>query len=671
MTRFGATPDDWSHFEFIGLRADLVPCVCNPEAVISPRSALKSVGKIPTIYNAQRNVAGFKDWPLHVATAPDIQRWSREPDYGICIITREVRALDCDITDPELATRVHAVINGIVPGLPERRRDGTSKFLLAFKLEGEMPKRVLRLGGDNKIEFLATGQQFVAVGTHPSGARYTWVGGLPLEIPVLTLEQFEALWAKLIELFAIEPEMTETFKERKAQAGTIDDDRLEFLDATGKVLGFSTEGGVYLTCPFEAGHSTQGDKTETMYLPAGLRDYERGHFKCMHASCAGRSDDDFWRALGYPLLEFDALGPLPDPFDEPVAPAAPEAAVEPAAPAGDLFPLITAKDYANRPLPEYLIEDVLPRGDIAVLYGESGVGKSFIAIDLAFAVARGTDWNGKRVRQGKVLYVAAEGSGGIRNRLRAYAVAKNIDLSDVPFYILPDSPSMLDQNLAVKLTRTALALGNVALVILDTFAQVTAGGNENSSEDMGKALSHCRKIANKINGLVMPVHHAGKDLSRGARGWSGIKAAADCEWEAFKDGLTTYLRNSKQKDGEAGEVYRFSLASQNVDMRDDKVITSCAVEYQRMASGFEPHAHTPAKPKGDLASRIVQVLENAEQGATKQDVIDVLLPTLLPSEDQRGRDRRAERIVKALTRLTDQGTLELDGELIFIAGSRL
>jgi putative DNA primase/helicase len=51
--------------------------------------------------------------------------------------------------------------------------------------------------------------------------------------------------------------------------------------------------------------------TETAYFPAGGGGYEQGHYKCLHASCAHRSDADYDAALGYAEAGFDVLPPPP------------------------------------------------------------------------------------------------------------------------------------------------------------------------------------------------------------------------------------------------------------------------------------------------------------------------------------------------------------------------
>lgn len=177
--RFGATPEEWDHFsKALGLTADLLPVVSNPHATISPRSTLTSLGKTPSLYNKDRQVIGIPNWPEHVATPEDIVQWSEEPDYGICVITRNIRALDVDVEDARSAQEIRGCVRALDWVFPERIRNNSPKFLQIFRLPGDLPKRVMRVTG-GIIEFLATGQQFVACGTHPSGSRYEWKGGLP------------------------------------------------------------------------------------------------------------------------------------------------------------------------------------------------------------------------------------------------------------------------------------------------------------------------------------------------------------------------------------------------------------------------------------------------------------------------------------------------------------
>jgi hypothetical protein len=324
----GATPDDWLHFDLVlGLGADLLPVVSNPMAEIAPDSKLKGLGKTPSRYNRARKVAGIADWTKHQASDQDLARWSREPDYGICVQTRIVRALDIDVPDPALAQAIEVfVLERLGQQLPARRRANSGKVLLAFQLIGEFAKRKLVVEG-GIVEFLANGQQFVAVGAHfntagPSGARYEWDGGLPLAIPELDVAEFEALWSAMAERFAVEDAGAAgaLTLRKKGEHQQLADPVAEFLADQGLVLGEQHDGSLMVACPWEGEHSTgtAGDGS-TVWFPAGTNGYERGHFKCLHGHCTGRSDGDFFHAIGYLEGDFEVVeAPAGEPEAKPL-----------------------------------------------------------------------------------------------------------------------------------------------------------------------------------------------------------------------------------------------------------------------------------------------------------------------------------------------------------------
>ena len=314
--RYGAAESDWYHFDSVlGLGRDLLPVVSNPNATISPQSKMKAFGKTPSRYNGRREAAGVSKWTQHAATDAEIAKWSTEPDYGLCVQTRTVRAIDCDLDgfdEGRFAAEVHVAIDEILGiELPTRRRSGADKFLLAFALPGDMPKRVIKTA-HGIVEFLATGQQFVACGTHPAGQRYVWVGGLPDEIPELTLEQFEALWSALEQRFALEPSKTHDAPTKAATlaAAASNDPTVAVLEERGLVLSREKDSRIHITCPFDAEHTAGGDESATTYFPANTGGYQHGHFHCLHAHCSDRTDNDFLEAIGLgydPADDFEAF----------------------------------------------------------------------------------------------------------------------------------------------------------------------------------------------------------------------------------------------------------------------------------------------------------------------------------------------------------------------------
>ena len=66
----------------------------------------------------------------------------------------------------------------------------------------------------------------------------------------------------------------------------------------------------------------------------------------------------------------------------------------------DLFPLLSVADLANLEPPAFLIDSLLPAGGLSVLFGPSGVGKSFLALDWALCVSTGLAWYGQETKPG-------------------------------------------------------------------------------------------------------------------------------------------------------------------------------------------------------------------------------------------------------------------------------
>lgn len=351
------------------------------------------------------------------------------------------------------------------------------------------------------------------------------------------------------------------------------------------------------------------------------------------------------KLLGQPLdagpasaEEFDALADAPEPETS-----------DPGAQADkpNRFEVIPAAEFTSRPAPSWIVKGVLPRAELVVLFGESGSGKSFIALDIAAAIDRGMPWRGRRVRQGRVVYICAEGAGGFRNRLVAYQQAHQCELG---IGVIANAPNLLQKDDALDVCR---AIGRADVVIIDTFAQTTPGGNENAAEDMGKALAHCKGIHRATGAVVVLVHHAGKDLSRGARGWSGLKAAADAELEVLRLESGRMLRTSKMKDGQDDEAWGFDLDTQTIGMDEDgDVITSCTVR-ELDVGVVKAQA---ARPMGAVESVVhAVVMEMAQAQSTGIEVDAVLKEAAhrLPKPDDGKRDTRIQRARRALRFLTE------------------
>lgn len=338
------------------------------------------------------------------------------------------------------------------------------------------------------------------------------------------------------------------------------------------------------------------------------------------------------------------------------------------------FTVVSAGEFSRGERPGWVIKGVLPRAELVVLFGESGSGKSFLSLDLAAAIVRGVEWRGHKTNKGRVVYIAAEGGGGFRNRLSAYQIKHGIDFDDYDLGIIHAAPNFLEKADAVDIGRAILAAGRADVIFVDTFAQVMPGANENAGEDVGKALQHCRVIHKATGAVVVLVHHSGKDATKGARGWSGLRAAADAEIEVSKTLMGRLARISKQKDGDDNLEWGFDLETVPVGIDEDgDVVDSCVVIEAEV-----PTMHRGSKRAlGEVEKLVMQVMaeitESQVQGIEVEPVIE-RVKALLPappepanSSIRKKRDTRPQRVKRALSALCTGDDapffLEADGTL--------
>ena len=322
------------------------------------------------------------------------------------------------------------------------------------------------------------------------------------------------------------------------------------------------------------------------------------------------------------------------------------------------YPVYSAENLAQRDPTGWLIKGVLPDADMGVLFGASGSGKSFAALDMAGAIARGVDWRGRRVRPGRVIIIAAEGGGGYGKRIKAYCQHHMIEMRNLNIGVITAAPNFLESEDISEVVASITAAGGASLLIVDTFAQVTPGANENAGEDMGLALKNARSLREATGAMCLLIHHAGKDASKGARGWSGIKAAADVEIEVTRDETSPVreMRTSKMKDGDDNLRWGFKLDIVDVGIDGDgDVVTSCVViEADAPAPAASDKDRKGAKKIGRVEAHILDTLELIDPRTTTMplDKFVGLCVEGMPLPEDNKRDTRRQTIHRALKGLT-------------------
>lgn len=294
------------------------------------------------------------------------------------------------------------------------------------------------------------------------------------------------------------------------------------------------------------------------------------------------------------------------------------------------FPLIRANEINGTSEPSDFVEGLLTTGGASVIYGPSNCGKTFWIMDLAVSVSTGRHFRGDlEVDQGAVVYVALEGSSGIKNRVEAMK-REGLLPKDAPLFFCFYPVSLLEPGHSARLAesvRLAAEQSDIAcrLVVIDTLSRAMAGGDENSGRDMSEAVKAIDAIRAATGAHVAIVHHCGKDEARGARGHSSLRAAVDTEIEVSRpEGETiSTVRVTKQRDMPQGEPLPFSLRSVTLGIdRRGKPITSCIVHHEdaMMAAVKSKNGRPPSASNDEILALLPAASTTAWQKAAKEEL---------------------------------------------------
>jgi hypothetical protein len=252
----------------------------------------------------------------------------------------------------------------------------------------------------------------------------------------------------------------------------------------------------------------------------------------------------------------------------------------------------------------YIIKGLIAPGDLAIIFGAPGAGKSVIVPHLAYAVAQGRSVFGKRVKQGRVLYVAAEDTHGMKARVHALA----LEHEDAPDFLLFKQPVNLLDNKGIDGIRHAVEVFNPALIVVDTLAAAFSGIRENEAEDMSIVVRYLRSLT--FNGAaVIVVHHSPKGGDT-PRGHSVLNGDADVGLLLTRDGKTVRGSLSKNRNGPCDAALSFTIRSRFIRTDEDGDPITAPV----LDETAEDEAKTKAGPK-----------LNATEAAARQYLIDAMV----------------------------------------------
>jgi len=189
--------------------------------------------------------------------------------------------------------------------------------------------------------------------------------------------------------------------------------------------------------------------------------------------------------------------------------------------------LICMASEALKPQPEinWIIRGMYQPGTVNADVGDAGTLKTYKNIDMCVCIALGKPWLGISTRRERVLIVDEE-SGPKRlpmrigDTMRGHGAPADLSLGYV---------SLLGLNLRIARDldrlRALIDSFEAGFVLIDSWAAIVAGADENAVAEMQPILTSLRRIAERTKCAIQLIHHANR--SGAYRGTTAFKAALD------------------------------------------------------------------------------------------------------------------------------------------------
>ncbi|GHU94297.1 hypothetical protein FACS189479_06860 [Spirochaetia bacterium] len=233
----------------------------------------------------------------------------------------------------------------------------------------------------------------------------------------------------------------------------------------------------------------------------------------------------------------------------------------------------------------WVVKKWIEKGSLNLIFGDSGTGKSFIAIFLAACVSIGVDFFGYKIRRpGAVVYIAGEGVAGLSRRFKAWEEFTKHSLKDAPIYRYTGVANLLEAatELLTALNNFTVDRDPPILAILDTWAAVLGGDDSNPGDSLeGQAALY--KIREKYPDLaILIVHHTGNGEKNRARGAYSLTAAMDTVFKVEKDkNDQLVIANTKNKEDVPLSPMAYKIVSvplYDVEDEDNELVSSACIQ---------------------------------------------------------------------------------------------
>jgi ABC-type dipeptide/oligopeptide/nickel transport system ATPase component len=223
-----------------------------------------------------------------------------------------------------------------------------------------------------------------------------------------------------------------------------------------------------------------------------------------------------------------------------------------------IYKIMSFDEIEQLPPPEWVIDQHFTENTVNAIWGESGSGKSFVALAMSMAIAHGIPYLGLyKTQKSSVLYIASEGGRGIAKRARAWCQAYELPLPE-DMQVCSNAVNIPGEwRKFIECAKTKFG-EYPKFIVIDTLHKNFGGGNENDAKDMGVFLNAVGQMSELTKATIVIVHHSGKNVSNGPRG--SYSLTCDIDTSFYIEGLkkadnpnaldAVMVECQKQKDDE-------------------------------------------------------------------------------------------------------------------------
>jgi hypothetical protein len=240
----------------------------------------------------------------------------------------------------------------------------------------------------------------------------------------------------------------------------------------------------------------------------------------------------------------------------------------PGAPSKERFQITWFDDVDQSTAKEEILHGVLGAGDFSLFVAKPGTGKSVLVGDIGCHIAAGMDWHGRKVKQGLVVFFAAERKKLTERRVAAWR--KKHGVKNIPFVVvggkLDLTTGLIDaKTLAMTIKALEAKSGfQCVLIILDTVTRTFGPGDQHQSRDMQRYVQSVDELNRATNAHIAAIHHSPWNDDRG-KGAIDLDGAIDVSFVVTVKGSglakVFTLSCTGANDGEEGPVTSFRLES--------------------------------------------------------------------------------------------------------------